>query len=267
MSENHNTVPVNTIQACVVPGVTEDVASYIQPCQPTREWMDKVPQKYIYRCIPMIAANTMGWELLNPTTATAVWNGGELNTDVTISQKETSRFGAGSHFGSSIVTWYVPFLFRTPPDLGLMVTGPANHEHDKATPLDAFIRTDWLPFPFTMNWRLTQKNVPVTFEKGVSIARIYPFPIALLEQTSLEICDLEDDPEFLSEVQAWGKIRQQNSAKQRKDVENWLEGGEKPKGEGVWNSQYVRAKARSEDGYLPHQTVFRCSDPKDKRAK
>ena len=145
----------------------------------------------------------MGWELLNPVESEFTWNGGDLNQAINIRHRGQSAFAGGSHFGSGIVTWYLPFLFRTSPDLGLIVTGPANHERNDAVPLDAYVRTDWLPFPFTMNWRLTCKHAPTTFEAGEPICRILPYPIALLEETRLEIHNLADDPGFLDEVQAW----------------------------------------------------------------
>ncbi len=266
MSEQKPKVlPPNTIEACVVPGVTEDVESWIRPCKPTREWMDRVPERYIYRCIPLLAANTMGWELLNPVDAQVRWDGGDFNMNLQLLSKP-HRFGAGSHFGCGIVTWYVPFLFRTSPDLGLMITGPANQEHNNAVPLDAFVRTDWLPFPFTMNWRLTEANTVVEFKAGEPICRILPYPLALLEETKLEIHELAEDPAFLDEVNQWGVARQQNVAKQQQDAQKWIETGERPSGDGVWNAQYVRSKSRDPAaGFLPHQTVFKPQEPVDHR--
>lgn len=258
-------VKPGTIEARIIPGVTEDVAAWLRPCKPSRDWMDATPQKFIYRCIPLTAANTMGWELLNPIAATVRWNGGPMNGDLTVTTKTPHPFAAASHFGCGIVTWYVPFLFRTPPDMGLVVTGPANQGHDDAVPLDAFIRTDWLPFPFTMNWRLTRKDKDIEFTKGEPICRFYPFPIALLEETQLEISKLESDPGFLAEVNQFGKARQQNVAKQQADAAKWQATGEKPKGEGVWNAQYVKAGRSKEDGqktYTRHQTIFKCKPPK-----
>lgn len=260
-----DTLPPNTVHACVIPGVTEDVEQWIRPCKPTREWMDQVPDRYIYRCIPLLAANTMGWELLNPVDAMVRWDGSELNTGVQV-RSQPHRFGPASHFGCGIVTWYLPFLFRTSPDLGLIVTGPANHEHNLAVPLDAFVRTDWLPFPFTMNWRLTEPDKIVEFAAGEPICRVLPYPLALLEETTLEIHDLAEDPAFLEEVNQWGIARQQNVAKQQQDAERWIETGERPSGDGVWNTQYVRRKGKEvADGFLPHQTVFRTPVPRDKR--
>lgn len=249
-----------------MPGVTEDVSGWIRPCSAQRDWMDAVPQKYVYRCIPLVAGNTMGWELLNPVESEFTWNGGELNNALAVRNKQNSPFAGSSHFGCGIVTWYLPFLFRTSPDLGLMVTGPANHERSDATPLDAFVRTDWLPFPFTMNWRLNRKHAPTVFSEGEPLCRIVPYPIALLEETTLEIQQLESDTGFLQEVDAWGQQRQQNVQKQQQDAARWQQTGERPTGEGVWNSQYVRARSRATgEGFMPHQTAFKCAEPVDKR--
>lgn len=258
-------VPPNTLRAALIPGANIDPDQHIRPCKASRDWMDGAPQKYVYRCIPLVAANTMGWELLNPVDAEITWTGGPMNTDVRITQDRPDKFGAVSHFGVGMVTWYVPFIFRTPPDLGLIVTGPANHENDHAVPLDAFVRTDWLPFPFTMNWRITAKDRTVSFCAGDPIARILPYPIALLNETSLEITELGDDPSFLAEVNQWGQARAKNVSKAKADIAAWLDGGEAPTGDGVWNSQYVRAKGTAGEGFEPHQTVFHVRKPVDKR--
>jgi len=260
-------LPPNTVRAALLPGAGIDPEAHIRTATPARAWMDAVLQKYVYRCIPLIAANTMGWELLNPVDATATWSGGPMNTDVRVQQGSPNKFGASSHFGAGVVTFYVPFLFRTSPDLGLIVTGPANHDSGTAVPLDAFVRTDWLPFPFTMNWRITRADTPCAFSAGDAIARVLPFPIALLEETTLEITDLRDDAGFLAEVEQFGRARAQNVQKAAADVETWLAGGAKPTGDGVWNQQYVRARGADEPGFQPHQTVFKPKAPVDRRKR
>jgi len=258
-------VPPGKLLAYTLPGAQLNVDDHIRPCQPTRNWMDQVPDKFIYRCIPLTAANTQGWEILNPVDSEIVWNGGDGNLDMRIGGVR-HPLGAQSHFGTGMVTWYLPFLFRTSPDCGLVVTGPANHEHDDAVPLDAFVRTDWLPFPFTMNWRLTRKNEPVRFKAGEPICRIYPMPIALMNETELEVHRIEEDPAFLEEFQTWHIRRQQNAEAAAKAVEAWEQGGDKPTGEGAWNSAYVRAKKVGKDGYEPVQTIFKPAKPVDKRS-
>ena len=268
MAQTPNPLPPNTVRAHVMPGLQGlRVEDHLRTAMIKRDWMDAIPQQYVYRCIPLLAANTMGWELLNPVTSHLTWSGGDLTSTLSIQTEQQNPFSAGSHFGTGIVTWYVPFLFRTSPNLGILVTGPANHEHNHAVPLDAFVRTDWLPFPFTMNWRLTEANKRVTFKAGEPIARIMPFPIAMLEETNFEIVDLQSDPGFLAEVEAFGQARQRNVAKQQEDARRAQQTGETLTGEGVWNAQYVRAKGKEGGGFAPHQTVFKPPLPKDLRGK
>lgn len=266
MTENRLPLPPNTIRAHIVDGADIDPALHIRPAHLRRDWMDAVPESYIYRCIPLLAANTMGWELLNPVESRVLWDGGAGTDNIKTICRKPSPFTASSHFGSAMVTWYVPFLFRTSPDLGLYICGPANHEHNDAQPLDAFVRTDWLPFPFTMNWKISRANTPVTFKAGEPIARIMPFPIALIDDTSLEITALASDPGFKADVDAFGKARADNVAAQAKNAAKALETGEAPKPDGVWNAQYVRAKGEAAgEGFAPHQTVFKPKAPEDKR--
>ena len=47
---------------------TGEVRPTIQPAPATRDWMDKTPQSYAYRCLPLNIANAHGWEILSPST-------------------------------------------------------------------------------------------------------------------------------------------------------------------------------------------------------
>lgn len=260
------TIPPNTIRAHIVDGADINPDDYIRPAVITRDWMDAVPGRFIYRCVPLIAANSMGWELLNPVESRVVWDGGAGVDALSTITRKPGPFTAQSHFGSGIVTWYVPFLFRSSPDLGLYITGPANHGHDDAVPLDAFVRTDWLPFPFTMNWRLTRTDHAACFRAGEPIARIMPFPLSLIDNTQLEITTLAADPGFAAEVAAFGQARADNVTTQQSNALRAARTGEALSSDGVWNGQYVKAKGGEADaGYSPHQTVFKPKAPIDKR--
>ena len=260
-----NLLPPNTLRAHIVEGADIDPSIHIRPAAVRRAWMDAVPESYIYRCIPLLAANTMGWELLNPIESRVLWDGGASTENIKTICRKPGPFTASSHFGSGIVTWYVPFLFRTSADLGLYICGPANHEHMDAQPLDAFVRTDWLPFPFTMNWKISRAGVPVTFKAGEPIARIMPFPLTLIDDTQLEITALSSDLGFKAEVEQFGKARAANVDAQKINAAKAALAGEAPKPDGVWNAQYVKAKgAAPSEGFTPHQTVFKPKPPVQK---
>lgn len=48
-----------------------------------------------------------------------------------------------SHFGAGVVTFTVPYLFRTPPSYNLHVRGPTNMPKDGIYPLEGIVETDW----------------------------------------------------------------------------------------------------------------------------
>lgn len=259
-------VPENKIIAYQLPGINKDVSQSIRPSKITREWMDQTPARYVYRCIPLTAANSMGWEILNPVDVEMSWSGQEDGDKLDIKAASHDPFSPRPHFGSGTVTWYIPFLFRTPPEYGLMITGPANQDKANIIPLDAFVRTDWVPFPFTMNWRITQPNQSISFKAGEPICRIIPYPLALLNDMEMEIYNLEEDPAFMAKVQEWDRNRQVNYQKQREAEMKWAKEGKKPDMKELWNSQYAKGKG-SEVGEVEHQNQFKVRDVVDKRRK
>jgi hypothetical protein len=157
----------------------------IEPASAKREWMDATFKKIAYRCLPLIAANQAGWVVRCPATFTAVWSGKPDNHGVRITYDADSAHLSGtaiSHFGSGVLTFVLPWLFRTSPGFGLLLRGLTNEPKDNAVPLDAVIETDWSPYTFTMNWRILRGDVPVRFAKGDAVCMIQPFALDLLEQ-------------------------------------------------------------------------------------
>jgi len=71
------------------------------------------------------------------------------------------------------------------------------------------------------------------------------------------------DPGFKAEVTEFGRARAANVAAQRANIAKAMKEGKTPSQEGVYNAQYVKAKGI--EGQTPHQTIFKPSDPVDKR--
>ena len=93
----------------------------VVPAPAYREWMNATHLHFANRCLPMLIAAQSGWFILNSHKFEAVWNGGSLPEDMKI----TLLDGEGaepmsSHFGYGILTWTLPYLFRTPPDWNLL---------------------------------------------------------------------------------------------------------------------------------------------------
>jgi hypothetical protein len=75
-------------------------------------------------------------------------------------------------------------------------------------PLEGVIETDWLPYPFTVNWKFTAKNQRVRFERNEPIAQIIPWPLDTLDQFEPEIRSLQENPELYRAYEDYRTKRQ-----------------------------------------------------------
>src|SRR5262249_6790338 len=125
----------------------------IIPAWMKRDWMDATPSGFAYQCQPMTLANQSGWFVLAPHWAVADWNGGSAPTDLKVHVENSPvTVHAVSQVGSGILTWTIPYVFRTPPGWNLLCRGPANYVKDGLCPLEGLIETDWSFASFSMNW-------------------------------------------------------------------------------------------------------------------
>jgi len=180
----------------------------IRPAPVDRDWMDKTGQRFAYRCLPLSIANAYGWEICCPNGFTAVWSGRPGLEAVTIVPDEGSAI-AVSHFGSGVLTFPVPCLFRSEARIDLMVSGPINRPKDAIAPLTGIIETTWSPYSFTMNWQFTRPRTPVRFAKGEPFCHIMPLRRGDIEAVEPELRMLSDNPELQRQHASWGASRNQ----------------------------------------------------------
>jgi len=180
----------------------------IEPASRDRHWLDETRERFGYRCLPLLIANQAGWFILNQQSLAATWDGGEEKESLTIAYRDkTSPHAAVSHFGHGILTWHIPFLFRTPPGVQLLARGPANWPKDGVYPLEGIVETDWTAATFTMNWKLLRPQRTVTFEQGEPICMVVPVALDLLESVQPEIRPLESDPDLHARYREWSTRR------------------------------------------------------------
>jgi len=180
----------------------------IIPAPVARDWMEQTLEQFAYRCLPLLIANQSGWLILNSHRVRIDWDGGEATCSVSLEFAEGGPpFPVSSHFGHGIVTWEIPFLFRTPPGYNLLVRGPANSPKDGVYPLEGIVETDWAVSTFTMNWKLTRPGMTVTFEKEEPVCMIIPQQRGEVESFEPEIRALNEDPELAAKAWAWFESR------------------------------------------------------------
>lgn len=174
-----------------------------------RVWMNETRVRFAYRCLPLLLANQHGWLILNSHKIKSVWRGTDEqeSTKITFAKGSQPPYSAQSHFGHGILTFSLPYLFRTPPGYNLIVRGPTNSPKDGIQPLDGVVETDWASATFTMNWIFTRSDYPVVFEKGEPIAMIYPVRRSEIEAFHGEIHDVDDHPEQKQKYNEWSEER------------------------------------------------------------
>lgn len=181
-----------------------------KPAPAKREWMEETDYRFAYRCLPMTIANQAGWVIESQRTFAVYWNGSNVPGSCLEFEFDSSESGLlpSDHFGWGIVTFHIPFLFRTEPGVGLLVRGLPNYFKANVHPLEGYVETDWSPATFTMNWKVAEPKRIVVFEKGDPICFIQPFSVDLLEQQKPRMVTGSSEPHELDEYVEWASSRQ-----------------------------------------------------------
>jgi hypothetical protein len=224
----------------------------IVPAPRRRVWMDAARDRWPNRCLPLLVANEAGWALLNTQRFRATWDGGESPAAVKIEFEgpEPSPGPASSHFGHGIITFRVPYVFRTPPGWNLLARGPANWPKEGICPLEGLVETDWAYANFTMNWKLTRTDYPVEFEEGEPFCVVLPQRRGELETFRPEVRDIASDPSAKAEFDVFTDNRQQMQvrkflAEYSREFDEYKE---------AWERHYYRGLTPSGEPAPEHQT-------------
>ncbi len=220
----------------------------LSPAPFQRRWMDETAGRGAYRCLPLNIANQAGWFLYGPASFTATWNGSVL-------PEESIRFefngkGTGlvmSHFGSGVVTFQLPFLFRTPPGVGLLVRGAPNWPKANFHALEGLVETDWNPAPFTMNWKIMEPERPVRFDASDPVCFLQPFDLGLPEKLSARRRRISEEPRTSQRYVMW-----------RNGRAAFLESDAKKRGD--WQKDYFQGSNPDGRKAPAHRTVYHLSE-------
>ena len=236
--------------------INPHISMPIVPAFRSREWMDKTEDGFAYRCLPLLMASQLGWFLLNSQKLRITWSGENNNDSLQVVATEGGSPIASSHFGNGIVTWDVPYLFRTPPGYNLLVRGPANWPKEGIYPLEGLVETDWVAATFSINWKMTRPDYEVTFEPGEPVAMIVPQRRGELEAFHPETLDIKRNSEIHRDYEQWETERNNFIDKLRNaDPEAEREG---------WQKHYLRGVKISGEPAEHHQTKLHLREFKSR---
>ena len=217
-----------------------DTSPELRPARPDRDWMDMTSERFAYRCIPLSIANSSGWEIALPFAFEAAWYGGDdTNTIQFRSSDVRVQHFVTSHFGNGVITFHTGWLFRTSPGWACWARGAPNSVKDGAVALDGLVETDWLPFPFTMNWKFTRPGV-IRFEAGEPFCFVTLAPHGLIDAVQPKLATLDDDPKLKAAYDEWSASRT--------DFGKRLAEREQSAVAEKWQRTYVQGRGGVEDG-------------------
>ncbi|MFO0759041.1 MAG: DUF6065 family protein [Byssovorax sp.] len=226
--------------------VSKESILTLGPASARREWMDRTPERFANRCLPLMMANQAGWVLSLTEPVEVEWSGKDGITEIAVFGSEKVKTNVASHFGSGIITFKIPFLFRTPQGYNLLARGPANTFKDGIAPLEGLIEVDWAISPFTMNWKITRPGHRIRFEEGEPVCMLVPERRGALEKFEPVILALDDDPELAQDYREWHKSRGQFIEDLNARAEEAVKAG--------WQRDYFQGRL-PEGGKVPqHQT-------------
>jgi hypothetical protein len=180
----------------------------LEPAAGGRAWMSATEFGFANRCLPLLMANQSGWWLLLDQRIEVTWSGGPEQTALQVASAGRPPYAASSVFGHGVLTFHIPFLFRTSPGWNLLVRGPANQPKDGAAPLEGVVETDWSIATFTMNWQLTRPGHLIRFEPGEPVCMIVPQRRGELESFRPRFASLAADPETQHAYLEWAESRE-----------------------------------------------------------
>jgi hypothetical protein len=225
----------------------------IAPAPLARDWMEKTRARFAYRCLPLLIANQHGWVVLNDVPFRAAWKGGFDKLAIDIESHEPGvNPSALSHFGEGVLTFHMPWLFRTSPGWNLHARGVANAPKDGIVALEGIVETDWAPSTFTMNWKFTAKNLWVEFEKDEPICMLTPVRRGDVESFQPSYREITSNAELNAQYEAWRLSRAQFINDLKKPGSEAREQG--------WERDYFRGFGPTGDAFPDHQVRLKLRE-------
>lgn len=240
-------------------GLGPDPSVRLAAASVTREWILNTHGRFAQRCLPLLIANQSGWTLQNPVPFRVTWDGsdGQLGLKMEGVDGAATPTHVTSLFGYGIISWTVPYLFRTSPGYNLLVRGPANLPKDGIGALEGVVETDWAVASFTMNWKFTRANVPVLFDRDEPFCMLVPQRRGEIESFQPTSQPLSTNSELDAQHRAWDESRKLSILMKRAAVV--LSGPEHPDAL-QWEGHYFRGTSPGGATAAEHQTRLKVRE-------
>ena len=159
---------------------------------PQRNWMDETFSNHAYRCVPLVNANSYGWEIVLPITV--VVRKDENGVVSVIEGEHSLGFQiCGTSIQNESIAFYPHMAFLSDSGYSLMCTQPPNLFIDGAQAYTAIIPTSWWAESFQFSWRITKTNEEVIFPAGTPILFCFLIDNLILENTKVNFFNVGEN--------------------------------------------------------------------------
>jgi hypothetical protein len=125
------------------------------------------------------------------------------------------------------------------------------------SPLQGIVETDWLPYPFTMNWQLERAG-RYRFAKDEPFCTIVPVMVEPVADAEVEILDGAEEPGLLESMHGFAARRSALIGSQREATpEATVE---------AWGREYFHGRLADGVAAPNHVHKLRLADPVDRRS-
>lgn len=185
----------------------------IRQCRPRRDWMDGTYRKHAYKCLPMTAANTYGWELVLPQEVKVIWDGGNTVPRVLSGEKITWNTDGHEYERDVVVqsiigmvSFATGWAINPPEGYSVWLSGAPNHYIKHAHPLTAMM-PGWWPDEPNMNWIIDTPNVEITFPEGMPFMFFQIIPDHALEDVRFQTRGMWEEAALMEQRSNYGNAK------------------------------------------------------------
>ena len=184
---------------------------------PLRDWMDETFSNHAYRCVPLVNANSYGWEIVLPSTVIVRK---DENGIVSIIQGEySSGFQiCGTSIQNESIAFYPHMAFLSDSGYSLLCTQPPNLFIDGAQAYTAIIPTSWWAESFQFSWRITKTNEEVIFPAGTPILFCFLIDNLISENTTVNLFNVGENSKIKNFKHLYEKHATQKKDKKWRSV-------------------------------------------------
>jgi hypothetical protein len=187
INDENNLVPDTTILIITDSDeINNQVFDIVEPLKGKikRDWF----VTHAYHCLPLTIGNQYGFAIKSLYDFTAIWNGGDSQSDVIVNVKSANGVQfINSHFGMGTITIQNQFHFRTPLGINLMTINPPNMFIPNLHNMTGVIETDNLRRDFTFNLKITVPNVEIKVNAGEIISAFIPIPRFFVDSFEIKL--------------------------------------------------------------------------------